>query len=292
MQKSWEEFPEMLGKIYWDPQNNQYDIDNRRPAFKKLIRRFMNNGQNRCHSISFYLLSVLLCDFANHLPMAMAFQNAVTHMEQTFGNGIAVFFQWGGNIPQNVRRIYLNQLRNYANRLRNKIGRAQSADQIENELSQFLSHLNSCPFNLRYPGNPGVNWNQAVGEAFDPRMWCYVDTNGNVISDDTSLNLPGNPLQAYCQNRNLWARQPAVGSGFYIPDARDGYFLNRMMDLWAQGFLSQQYLANPQLEIMTSVTGPGGVPYIASSSNLYALQPPNGFQSTVYYWFGGQWQLF
>lgn len=282
---------QMVGKIYWDAQAGKYDIDNKRPAFKKFVRRYMNTGQNRCHSISFYLLSVLMCDFANFLPTVNAFQAAVTHMELTFGTGIAAVN--GTGIPIRIRNTYINQLINYGNKLRTGIGNAQTKDQVENPLSQFLSHLNSCPFNLRYPGNPGANWNQAVGECFDPKMWCYADAAGNVVSDDRSLNVPGVPLLQYCQtSRFLLGRSPAVGAGFYVLSQGDGYLLARMFDLARQGFLSAQYLASPQLEIATSITGQGGTPYLASSSNMYAVQQPDPYQSNVYYWHHGQWQLF
>ncbi len=287
----------MVGKIFWDPQSGQFDIDNKRPAFKKFVRRYMNNGQNRCHSISFYLLSVLLCDFSNNLNPA-ALQAAIRHMETTFGNGIAWNYS-GTPIPWGANNTYIRQLNNYTTKLCNKIRRAAGPALIENELSQFLSHLNSCPYNLRYPVNAGVNWNQAVSEDFDPRMWCYVDVNGNVVSDDRSLPRPmQTTLQVYCTARGM-VRPAPVGDGFYLPDTGDGYLMCRMFDLAAQGYLSLRYLNAPQLFLSSSVTTangniPANVPYLPSSSNNYPVQAVNPFPADIYFYnvFTAQWQLF
>lgn len=283
---------QMVGKIYWDPANGQFYIDNKRPAFKKCVTRYMNNGQNRCHTISFHLLSVLLCDFANNLNQNK-FISAVNHMKTTFGVGIQGFYN-GGGIPRRSVTTYSNQLVNIVAKLVNKIRTSQGGAQIENPLSQFLSHLNSCPYNLRYPVNANVNWNQAVGEAFDPRMWCYVDGNGDVVSDDRSLpRLFRTNLQAYCAGRGM-ANMPAdVGAGFYLLDRGDCYLMRRMFGLAARGFLSQMFINNPQLFLSTSVSATG-VEYLPSSSNNYPVQLNNPFQASIYYYdmFTNQWQLF
>lgn len=288
---------QMVGKIFWDPQNRQFDIDNKRPAFKRFVRRYMNNGQNRCHSISFYLLSVLLCDFSNNLNQA-TLQAAIRHMQATFGYGIGMNYS-GAAIPWRSSVTYIRQLNNYVTRLCNKINRAAGPHLIENELSQFLSHLNSCPYNLRYPVNVNANWNQAVGEDFDPRMWCYVDAAGNVISDDQSLTPAPTAFGNYCAARGRGALPAVVGAGFYLLEKADNFLVSRMFDLATQGFLSQQYLNAPQLFLSSSVTTangniPANVPYLPSSSNNYPVQANNPFQANIYFYdtFSRQWKLF
>ena len=176
---------QMVGKIFWDPQNRQFDIDNKRPAFKRFVQATL--------------------------------QAAIRHMQATFGYGIGMNYS-GAAIPWRSSVTYIRQLNNYATKLCNKINRAAGPHLIENELSQFLSHLNSCPYNLRYPVNVNVNWNQAVGEDFDPRMWCYVDAAGNVISNDRSLTPAPTAFGNYCAARGRGALPAAVGAGFYLLD--------------------------------------------------------------------------
>lgn len=74
-------------------------------------------------------------------------------------------------------------------------------DEFEHEtflkyMNDYLSCLNSCPYNLRFPGettgNIGSRWNSSIQENYDPEAWrCLF--NNEEVSNYTELG-PGVPM--------------------------------------------------------------------------------------------------
>lgn len=288
MSQNMENLP-LLGGIRWNGQKKKFEIDQERPGFKSFITNYMNLPRvNRCHSVSFYLLSAVLCDLANNSESPEDFKAAVGYLAETFGAGVAGYPVPNENIPDKSKRDYLNQLDAYTAELQEAAENAVNGSDFKNELLNFLSHLNSCPFNLRYPSKPTVNWNQSVGDTFDPRMWCYVNEDGKVISDDTMFKLRPVSVEAYCRKRGLAATQVRENNGFYILNARDGYLLGRLIDMGQ--FLSEEYLEDPPLKLTQSIEDE--IPYLASSSNMYPVKKDVEYEDSAYYWYLNQWMIF
>jgi len=157
--------------------------------------------------------------------------------------------------------------------------------------NSLLKIFNSCPANLRLPTNHffGAKWNSSIGNSYDPRLWCYVDTNGKVVADQSSrkLNIPLDPGN-YNAIFNATNPKQLKNDAFYLLSEIDHHFIRGI--LAAENYFS---ITTPfSFSIVSGMENiTGSYPFIGSSNNEFDIPPqqPSGAGKSVFTRMGTTW---
>lgn len=237
----------------------RYVYTDSRPQFKKCAYPVLAKGEgDLCHVVSLFLITQVLCDIMNYSPQK---RQALTYLTDTFGT--CLLYLLGKPQPPD---LYYDRQRKYAALFSTLISYITKATSIESQLNAvkgLLSHLNSCPMNLRYPADAelGSYWNRGIQNSYDCRLWCYVDIpRQKVISDNTALALNAD-TDSYLP---LKKRPAPPVTGYYLISDIDMILMTRLMEMGP--FLSVNYDTN-NFSIISARAN--NIPYLASSSNKF-----------------------
>lgn len=171
----------ILGNI--QKSGNYYSKGKTRPGFETWVYEALPGvgvyeGEARCHFVSFEAIQYILVEILNRY--------AKRNSQKTFLQAIRAFAQ-----------IFLDFYKDeeYKNKVNAKIDAVWRAFRVNMtlgggedlflaEINQYLSYLNSCPGNLRFPFVPstGNSWNSSIGRCYDPGEWsCWYQ--GKKVTD-------------------------------------------------------------------------------------------------------------
>lgn len=244
-------------------------LNQARDPFDNLIITFLrvNEGQARCHSISYHCISNAII-----APINACLNKTITPTQmKSYLNGLhsAVFIK---SMPINYQ-CYIRSSQDSINSLFRHISEQTiKIEFIVIEANNLLSALNNSHANLRI-GNS--SWNSSVQSAFDPGEWYFV-YGGVVLSSHYSLS--------YSTPPSLPVGCPAqIGDGFYLTSYYDGDRLDKLI---------HSTYTTESVFLYTSKTESNEY-LISSSSNQFALDSflpaPN---CAIYYLVNSAWVKF
>lgn len=287
---------QMLNGIELNKENKFFWRGSDRPNFLPIVTQavFCQEDIDRCHSASWQMLCLVVIDILNNgrykvldkigaTIILESFDIIMKDLVNYYNNEQTLFPDILPAIPQVIVSAYSVALDQSLNDLSQQFEAALKKNRLNGVIPyvyKYLSLLNSCVFNLRYPAVPAFRWNQSVGGAYDPRRWCYVDGDGNVISNEKTLD-QSVPYKDYdIVFRKIDMRQ----EGYYLLSEFDGYLLHQLKN---QSFTS--LLEDTYLYFMHGLLDNHRV--MASSSNKFRNKQnwESGGDVTIYYLYDKQW---
>jgi hypothetical protein len=225
-----------LGGIQFS--NESYQTDGIRPPFKSFVTNIMKQYKmDRCHSISYELISSVLCDFLNNLA-ADSFSCALSYLTDTFADALSSVLAACDFSYHGAYYDFNRTLENLGRKLEAAVSSDQKND-IITTANNYLYHINSAPDNLRYPKNPDYHWNQSVSSSFDPFAWCYIE-EALVMGDESCYNFM-EPIPCTDYKHKYYGILPTEPKdGLYFVDIIDGFRITRLLCLG--DFLNTSYL--------------------------------------------------
>ncbi len=249
---------EGLGEIYFS--DGKYHDDGKRPKFESWVSAEFPTtgfyeGAARCHYMSFYLIQDVLIKALN--------QYALKGKKEIFKSIIREFpgVLAARDDCDEVYKEYEDAMESAVENVLGSIEKYGTADFVQEtfvkNMNKYLSCLNSCPYNLRFPqettGDSGNQWNSSIQENYDPGEWgCFFD--GQEISSWAGLE-PGVPM-----NVDLSQVEIRLSN-------LDGMKIRAMDDF------CEQYKIKTSVKLATAYAKENGrkYPFVYSSSNLFSL---------------------
>lgn len=149
-----------------------YTKGRNRPGFETLVYRALpgegvNAGAARCHFVSFEVIQSILLEILNRY--------AKKNTQQEFYAAICDFAQifLDFYVDQEYKDKVTDKIRAVWSAFRVKMTFGGFEERFLTEINQYLSYLNSCPGNLRFPFDTSVgnSWNSSIGSVYDPGGW-------------------------------------------------------------------------------------------------------------------------
>lgn len=262
-----------------DHANDHFEWIYGRPDFISLTKSvFSEKYRDRCHSVSWESLLSITIDLLYDATGAglQYFTNSMLSMSLFWSPAIRVF------CAADKGDRYRKQLEICSRNLIKQV-QTQNPNPIALSATSFLTTLNSCIYNLRYPDCQSYHWNQSVGSAYDPCAWFFVNESKKVVNDQTGVFSQPKDFSEYGP---LHGHPVPSGPGFYLPSLYDTCMFNR---LYSQSLTS--YLHSVHIFINHGVDADGHF-IIPSSSNRFSRQDLNPDRYSVYRESGGKWVLF
>lgn len=268
--------PQRLGEIYVNPDTGHYEPKpNATRPWKKYVTNYLNGGDDRCHSFSYWGMTKVCCDYLNN---PCRDDQLILVLIDVLGSWLSkkIVLSWNRALQTAVAKYEANL---------NDVWKRVKDNLDMDNLNKLLEVLNSSVLNLRFPANNSLHWNRSVSNCYDVRDWCYVDANLHVISDQDSLGTLDEDIDNY---------SPLVS--FPVKPQQEGFYLKSMLDhfllygLCVVGY----HLQDPHGYLFFSMGQDNGVPYLASSSNNFPKPVVEGeFPGTIYIynWDDNTWNV-